>query len=82
MEAFSNRHTGFDEIVAFDDDFTEDYYRQQRWRGFLKNKNVMDERSFKDAVNAVKAFLLPVIEAIRADMLFSLLWKHNNKNWE
>ena len=82
VETFGNRHTGFDEIVAFDDDFTEDYYRQQRWRGFLKNKNVMDERSFKDAVDAVKAFLLPVIEAIRADKPFTSLWNHDNRSWE
>ena len=82
VETFGNRHTVFDGIVAFDDNFTEDYYRQQRWRGFLKNKNVMDERSFKDAVDEVKAFLFPVIDAIRADRPFALLWKHNNKTWE
>lgn len=74
--------TGFDEIAAFENNFTDDYYRQQRWRGFLKNKNVMDERSFKEAVAAVKDFLLPVIEAIRTDRPFLFLWKHNNKTWE
>ncbi len=81
-ETFHNRHTDFNEIVAFEDDFTEDYQRQQRWRGFLKNKHVMDERSFKDAIEAIKSFLLPVIDAIRTDSPCPLLWNHNSRSWE
>lgn len=30
VETFNNRHTTFKEIAAFNDDFTNDYYHQQR----------------------------------------------------
>ena len=40
-ETFNNRNTSLDTISAFDDGFADNYYRQQRWKGFLKSKNVM-----------------------------------------
>ena len=81
VETFENRHTGFDVIAAFDEEFTDDYSRQQRWRGFLKNKNVTNERSFSEAINEVKHFLLPVIEAIRSGSPFQASWNHDSKSW-
>ena len=81
VETFENRHTGFDVIAAFDEGFTDDYSRQQRWRGFLKNKNVTSERSFSEAINEVKHFLLPVIKAIRSGSPFQASWSHDSKSW-
>ena len=31
VETFTHRGTGFDDIAAFEDDFTEDVTRQGRW---------------------------------------------------
>ena len=36
VETFIHRGTGFDDIAAFDDDFTKDETRQRRWRAFIK----------------------------------------------
>lgn len=56
--------------------------RQQRWKGFLKSKNVMLQISFSEVVASVKAFLFPVIESIRDNKEFSSSWNHSLKNWE
>lgn len=82
VETFRNRKTKFDIIAAFEDDFTEDYSRQQRWRGFLKTKKVSYERSFKSAINDVKSFLIPVIDAIKSEKPFNYHWMPTNKTWE
>ena len=80
-ETFNNRHTDLNEITSFDDKFTDDYFRQQRWKGFLKSKNVSDMRSFKDAVHSVRSFMLPVIEAVRNHKTFTFMWNHDKKEW-
>ena len=81
-ETFNNRNTSLDTISAFDDGFADNYYRQQRWKGFLKSKNVMLQIPFSEVVASVKAFLFPVIESIRDNKEFSSSWNHSLKNWE
>ncbi len=38
IETFKNRNTTFDDIAAFEESFRDNYERQQRWNGFLRNK--------------------------------------------
>ena len=82
VETFKTRKTDFDIIAAFEEDFTDDHSRQQRWRGFLKTKNVSYERSFKNTVNDVKNFLMPIIEAIKFEKPFDFHWIPGSKTWE
>lgn len=81
-ETFENRHTGFDQIAAFEPGFTDDYSRQQRWRGFLKNKNVTSARSFSDVIEEVRRFMYPPIEAIRNRQKYPYKWDHTESRWE
>ena len=81
IETFENRHTHFEEIVAFEESFTDNYERQQRWKGFLRSKKVSDDRSFSEAVSNTKLFLLPVIDAIRQNIPFRNHWIHTEKQW-
>ena len=41
VETFTHRGTGFDDIAAFEDDFTEDATRQGRWNSFIKKKKAL-----------------------------------------
>lgn len=82
IETFHHRNTGFDEIVAFDEGFCEDSLRASRWRGFLKQKNVLAPIDFKDAIEAVQQFLNPVILAIREANSFSGTWDSAIKAWK
>ena len=82
IETFDNRHTTFDDIAAFEDDFIEDHSHQQRWKGFLKNKRVASPLSFEETMNEVKHFILPVITAIRENKPFSGHWNHISREWE
>ena len=81
VKTFENRHTHFEEIAAFADGFTENYERQQRWKGFLRSKKVSDNRSFLEIVTGTKLFLLPVIDAIRQNLPFKNQWIHTEKQW-
>lgn len=81
VETFKNRNTGFEIIVAFEEKFADDNTRQQRWKGFLKNKNVVTGVSFQEVLKHVKTFLLPVIEAIRGNKLFEGTWSPEAERW-
>ena len=70
IETFHHRNTGFDETVAFDEGFCEDPLRASRWRGFLKQKNVLAPIDFTDAIETIQKFLNPVVLAIREDNTF------------
>lgn len=82
VETFDNRHTTFERIAAFEDGFTDDYSRQQRWKGFLKSKNVASSQSFEDTIKEVKHFILPVINAVRENNSFPRHWHHESGEWE
>lgn len=82
VETFRHRNTGFDGIVAFDEEFCEDPLRASRWRGFLKQKNVLAPIDFTDAIETIQKFLNPVVQAIREDNSFSGTWDHAIKAWK
>lgn len=80
-ETFAHRDTSFDVIEAFEDRFCEDPIRASRWRGFLRNKNVLEERDFAETVRMVKLFLNPVIEATKREDRWNLQWHHEVRKW-
>lgn len=82
IETFHHRNTGFEEIVAFDEGFCEDPLRASRWRGFLKQKNVLAPIDFTDAIETIQKFLNPVIQAIREDNSFSGTWDSAIRAWK
>lgn len=81
IETFSHRETGFDDIVAFEDDFTEDSIRKGRWRVFIKKKKAMIQVEFEEAIEQSKKLLLPIVEAIRQNEEFNLKWNKDRKDW-
>ena len=82
IETFHHRNTGFEEIAAFDEGFCEDPLRASRWRGFLKQKNVLAPVEFTDVIETIQKFLNPVVLAIREDKSFSGTWDHVMKAWK
>ena len=79
VETFTNRGTDFDDIVAFEPEFTIDLVRQNRWNSFIKKKKAMVRVEFTEAIEKSKELLMPVVEAIVKDDKFSLQW--NKKEW-
>ena len=82
VETFHHRNTSFDEIVAFDERFCENPLRTSRWRGFLKQKNVLAPIDFTEVIEMIQEFLNPIVQAIRADSTFSGTWNHIDKAWK
>ena len=81
IETFTHRKTGFDDIAAFESDFTEDSVRQGRWKAFIKKKKAMMKVEFKEAIEQSKKLLLPIVEVIEQDKAFDRQWDKDKKDW-
>ena len=82
LETFSHRGTNFEDIAAFEDEFTEDVTRQGRWRAFIKKKKALVKVEFKEAIQLLKALLIPIVDAIHKDESFEKSWNKETKTWK
>jgi predicted nucleotidyltransferase component of viral defense system len=82
VETFTHRDTGFDDIVAFKDDFTEDATRQGRWRSFIKKKKALVKVEFAETMELIKKLLSPIVNAIQNDKSFEMVWDNREKCWK
>ena len=80
-ETFAHRGTSFGDIVAFEQEFTEDTVRQNRWNSFIKKKKAMVKVDFVGAIAQSKKLLMPIVEAINENEEFRFKWSHNKKDW-
>ena len=80
-ETFAHRGTSFDDIVAFEPEFTEDTVRQNRWDSFIKKKKAMVKVDFVEVIGQSKRLLMPIVEAIAKSEEFHLQWNKNKKEW-
>ncbi len=81
VETFTHRGTDFDDIVAFDDDFTKDETRQGRWRAFIKKKKVLVKVEFEETMQILKELLLPIVDSIHSNKSFEQTWSKETKSW-
>lgn len=82
IETFTHRGTGFDDIVAFDEDFTIDATRQGRWKAFIKKKKALVKVEFEEIMELLKKLLLPIVDAIQNDKSFEMVWDKEEKSWK
>lgn len=80
-ETFMHRETNFDDIVAFESDFTKDSVRQGRWRAFIKKNKAIMKAEFAEAIEQSKKLLTPVVEAIKQNKEFNYQWNKARKDW-
>ena len=80
-ETFENRHTLMNDIVAFEDGFSDDPIRQSRWESFVKKKRAMLPVTLEETIETIRVFLLPVVESIRAGEGFSKSWDFIKQAW-
>ena len=81
VETFTHRDTGFDDIAAFDDDFTKDETRQERWRAFIKKKKALVKIEFEETIQLLKKLLSPIVDSIHNDNSFEQTWSKETKSW-
>lgn len=81
IETFHHRGTGFNDIVAFEDEFAKDDIRQTRWKSFIKQKKAMVNIQFDETIELVKRFLYPITDSILKGNQFSKKWNHHERNW-
>ena len=72
---FDRRKTALTGVVplGLTDAFAQDAQKQAQWRAFLR-KNRLEALALGEVIAALHAFLLPIIKAANADMLYSEHW--------
>ena len=81
VETFTHRGTSFDDIAAFDDDFTKDEARQRRWKAFIKKKKALVKVEFEETMQLLKELLLPIVDSIHNNNSFEQTWSKETKSW-
>ena len=81
-ETFGHRHTSFDDIAAFEDDYASDPVRQSRWKSFAKKKKVQIDVTLKETIDQIRVFVEPMVDAINHNEKFMKIWKHDSKTWK
>jgi len=79
---FANRKTSYDSISAFQANFLEDMNRKKMWAAFLKNKMIGQVLSFKEVIEQIREFLLPIVDMMKQSDTIDLLWDSNDKIWK
>lgn len=79
---FVRRGTGMNDIVAFQDEFTMDIVRRNRWNAFVQKKKTMEKISFEDVIGLLKDLLTPIVDAIQSDADFNKEWSYEEKTWK
>lgn len=80
-ETFNHRGTAFDDIVAFEAGFSDDYTRVSRWNAFVKKKRAMMKEEFIEVVEEMKNFLEPIVQHLLTDKPFEGKWDAGGKKW-
>lgn len=81
-ETFAHRGTGFEDMYALTDAFSESKIHQSRWRAFLNKKKAMVNVEFKTVIVLLRTFLLPVVDSIVEGREYLLKWNSNLQKWD
>ena len=82
LQTFTQRDTAFQSLSAFEDSFVNDPIHQRRWKVFGQKKNVQTETTFLEVITSLKFFLLPIIQSIQENRLFTQTWNPLKQEWE
>jgi hypothetical protein len=76
-KTFENRKTPIpEEALALTSAFAQDPTKQIQWKGFLRKARLQNApENLSDVVDALRAFLQPVVDAARAAVDFADTWK-------
>lgn len=78
---FEQRETSFSDIVIFEDGFAENQDKQMGWKTFIRKKRAILSIEFPDAIEVIKKFISPVVNAIETNQDFSLIWNKDDMAW-
>jgi hypothetical protein len=80
-KTFKHRHTGFDDIIAFEKEFAVSDLHNRRWEAFLKKKKAIIKIEFPEVLFMIKALLVPIVESIINDIDYDEYWDCHSKKW-
>ena len=81
-ETFEHRNTSFDDIVAFEEGFSDDVLRQSRWNAFVKKKKPMIKITLQDSIDMIRKFIEPIVLNLQENKKFTLQWNPRIQKWE
>ena len=80
-ETFKNRHSSLNEIVAFEEGFSDDPLRQSRWNAFVRRKKAMLPIRLSETIIMIQKLMQPVVEAVMKDSKLEASWSHEQQSW-
>ena len=80
-ETFGHRETGFDDIVALEEEFINNTIHQSRWNSFINNKKALLDVRLNEAISLIKDLLLPIVNSIENNLEFPYKWSHKERKW-
>ncbi len=80
-ETFKNRKTGFDDIVAFKNEYIYDKLNQNRWNSFIIKKQINETLTFEEIIKYCKKFLMPIVDSINKNLSFEYIWNFSKEIW-
>lgn len=81
LETFKHRETAYDDIIAFEPEFTDSDIHKTRWKAFVKKKEALVDISFADAVTLLQKLMKPVVESIKNKETFEYYWNVIKESW-
>ncbi len=80
-ETFKYRKTGFDDIVAFKDEYIYDKLNQNRRNSFIMKKQISETLTFEEIIKYCKKFLMPIVDSINKNLSFEYIWNFSKEIW-
>jgi len=81
QRVFEHRGTTLDDIVAFEDGFTQDERRIKGWNGFSKKKSAIIQVDFLTVIDAIKVFIAPILNEVDLKKKYKRIWNPQFKKW-
>ena len=78
---FKNRNTGYNDIVAFRDEFAENEIHRRRWDFFVKKKRTLMQIDFAEVLALIKTLFEPIVNSIESNSDFTEIWDCREKKW-
>ena len=78
---FKNRNTGYNDIIAFRDEFAENEIHRRRWDFFVKKKRTLMQIDFAEVLALIKTLFEPIVNSIESNSDFTEIWDCREKKW-
>ena len=82
IKTFTHRHTSFNDIAVFENNFAIDIVRMKQWDSFILKKRANNKVEFIEVMKIIYKLLYPITLAINEAKNFDKSWDYEHKQWK